>query len=197
MTKAFTAQSLLLTWLFRGSAGAAGLSLIAAAYFLVRSYHGYLYQQLPGAVSLQSHYKELLEYHSAVGSEAGATDRDFESYLTARYVEASDVNARNNVSKAGYAFRATQALIIGLLATLVAAVPWGVGELRRTPTPEAVRIVNPVEIEMRSATPDPKPASPPPSQGQPTPERPVGPPNQHVREGEQPKRPLPTPPKKP
>jgi hypothetical protein len=154
------------TLIFVVAAAVCVAGLIAAAYFIARSYHGYVYQEIPNAADLDSHCTALHDYHRATGGSAAEADADFDQYLAARFVEAADVNSRNNESKSAYLYRTTQSLIVGVVAGAVATIPWAVAKLGKADDPQRVTIETPVRVTippgvLNGATqpPSPKPTA--------------------------------------
>jgi hypothetical protein len=138
---------------FAVAVGAAILALIAAAFFLAHSYHGYTYEEIPNAVDLNRHCAALQQYHESIGNSRDAADADFDEYLSECFVEAADVNSRNNVSKAAYLYRASQSLLVAIVAAAVAAVPWAVGKVGATRDPQRVTVESPVRVQLQPGDP--------------------------------------------
>lgn len=136
---------------FALAGGGALVCLVVAAVFLALSYHGYTYQLIPGPKELADFSKELTEYY--VG-DPEAADREFEAYLSDRYVEAAEANSRNNVSKAAHLYRASQAIILALALSAVSAVPWTIRTLKLEPSPTVVRLAEPITVELPPGTRD-------------------------------------------
>lgn len=143
----FEGSSSCRTYLFAGAVALAIGGLVAATYFVVRSYHGYVYQEIPNAVDLDQHCTALHEYHRGAGNPPAIADTEFDEYLSARFVEAADVNSRNNVSKAAFLYRASQSLIFAIICTAAATVPWAIGQIGRSPKSQRVTIDTPIRLQ--------------------------------------------------
>lgn len=132
-------------------------ALGAAAYFLARSYHGYTYQEIPNAADLDAHCSALHAYHLANGGRPTEADADFDAYLASRFVEAADVNSRNNESKAAFLYRATQFLIGGIVFAALATVPWAHAKLDSAEEAQRVIIQSPVNVILPPGAPSAEP----------------------------------------
>lgn len=146
MIKDFSAEHRCLTVAFASAAGLAIICLVAASYFVARSYHGYEYERVARAAELDTFCKQLHAYQAAIGGSSQDADRDFDEFLADRFVEAADRNAENNDSKAAYLYRASQAILFALLFAALASVPWAWSAARRGPESQRVKLDSPVSV---------------------------------------------------
>ena len=186
------------TRVFAGAVGNAIFFLSAAAYFLSRSYHGYLYEQLPSAQQLRDYYLQLRNYYEHPDVDGPGLKTDFDTYLIERYIDASEKNSANNTSKAAYLYRANQSIIVGMLVSALAVLPWSVQMLSRSASTQDSCVTHPLRVHISGGNPlsDPKSSSASSTEKKPAPPKPIGPPNRPIREGEQPRKNTTVPPRR-
>jgi hypothetical protein len=113
--------------------------LLLAGFWLVRSYHGYEYEQIPSPAELEKYDRDLIVYYEAMG-EAETGRPEFESYLGEKYIEAAEQNAHNNGSRAAFLYQATRSIILALIATGLVLMPWAINAAGREPSPQHIVI---------------------------------------------------------
>jgi hypothetical protein len=158
MIKDFSADHPSLTIAFAFATGLAIIFLVAASYFVARSYHGYEYQRVARAAELDTFCKQLHAYQVAIGGSSQDADCDFDAFLADRFVEAADRNAENNDSKAAYLYRGSKAILFALIFAAFASIPWAWSAADRKPESQRVRLDSPVGVVLQrgniSATSD-------------------------------------------
>ncbi|MFN0178268.1 MAG: hypothetical protein ACKVZ0_05675 [Gemmatimonadales bacterium] len=107
-------------WATAGFGTAALVAFVGATYFLVRSYHGYTYRQIASPADLRAWATEVEQVHDLAGVPEQAWGR-FQLELRDRYVEAADVNSRNNVARSEYLYRANRWVVSTLVLVVLAA----------------------------------------------------------------------------
>lgn len=93
-------------------------------YFLVRSYHGHVYRFLPFALEIRSYRDDLRHWYATYGGGSDEAEKEFEEYLERLNAEAADHNARINLEKSEYLFRANTWLVYCVILTVAAFVPF-------------------------------------------------------------------------
>lgn len=158
MIKGFSTDHRCLTIAFAFAAGVATIFLVAASYFVARSYHGYEYQRVARAAELDTFCRQLHAYQVAIGGSTQDADGDFDAFLADRFVEAADRNAENNDSKAAYLYRGSKAILFALIFAALASIPWAWSAADREPQSQRVRLESPVGVVLQpgktSATSD-------------------------------------------
>lgn len=91
---------------------------IAAIYFLIRAYHGYIYRYSPTVFDLENWRKAVI----ATGYTSDQADAQLRDFLISAYADANQINTVNNEAKSGYQNRATGCLV-GCVAALMIASP--------------------------------------------------------------------------
>jgi hypothetical protein len=99
-------------------------------YYVVRSFHGHVYRHLPFPSELKRYHADLLAHYEALGRPLVA-DLEFPNYLTSLLVEATDRNTASNVNRGGFLNKTNRAIIVTLLAGIVAAIAYSIGERTR------------------------------------------------------------------
>lgn len=148
MIKGFTADHLAATITFSTTVAIAVTFLLAAAYFVARSYHEYEYQRVARAAELDAFCKQLHAYHAAAGGSTLA-DAEFDVFLADRFVEAADRNAENNDSKSAYLYRGSQAILVALVCTALASIPWAWSAAGRESESQRVKLDSPVNVVLQ------------------------------------------------
>lgn len=158
---------------------------VVSVYCIVRSVHGYRYERIPHASDLVVHQAALIDLYMSKGEPAQA-DEAFETYLTRKYVVATDRNAVNNINRAEWLDKAHRWLVYALCTTALAGIPAAVQIKLGPEKPQKIEIINPGAIQMSDTTPSSTPRSPGvPADAQPSPPivPPEGPPNIIMRTG--------------
>lgn len=109
------------------------IALACSVYQLVRVQVGYVYRRL--AYPSQLLQSELdLERWYAENSQSerpcATVKEDFESQVSQRLAEAADQNTRNNITRGEHLHRANGALVVGMIATGLAAMINGANLVR-------------------------------------------------------------------
>lgn len=141
MAKGFETDKPVLFWVFWILAATAACLVGAATYWVIRSLHGFEYERIPYASDLAAYDEQVQQHYRRVGLP-GLAPAAFEEYLTRRYIEATDANARNNLRRGDFLHSANRFLVYALSATAIAAVPAGIVTKIRGDTPEQVEITN-------------------------------------------------------
>jgi hypothetical protein len=149
MIRGFSVGDHWTTIAFTVSAGLAIVFLLAASYFVARSYHGYEYQRVARAAELDTFCKQLHAYQLAVGGSIQAADTDFDVFLADRFVEAADRNAENNDSKSAYLYRGSQAILLALTCAALASIPWAWSAAGSEPESQRVKLESPVDVVLQ------------------------------------------------
>ncbi len=149
MIRGFSADRHWTNIAFCFAAGLAIIFLLAASYFVARSYHGYEYQRVARAAELDAFCKQLHAYQVAVGGSTQDADGDFDAFLADRFVEAADRNAENNDSKSAYLYRGSQAILFALICAALASIPWAWSATDRKPEPQRVKLDSPVDVVLQ------------------------------------------------
>jgi len=168
LLKEYAAGGGLLDVLFWTGLIFAALVYSAAVYFLVRSYHGYRYQQIPYPSELRS-YRQALEHRFAAEGTPLLAGQRFEEFLEEHFGSAAERNMQNNIAREVYLQRTNRATILCLLVVAATAVPFAVRERTRVDTPQRVEITNlrsgmtaqPTTPKTPAATLPPMPVPPP------------------------------------
>lgn len=136
----FKSASQLLNLVFWPLFLTACVALAAAAYMVVRSFHGYVYSRIPLPSQIRDYHEGLRAHYVAAGLP-GVADKEFQLYLLDRYVEAADRNSVHNVNRGEYLHKANRALVAALVATALSAIPYGIAVRTVQPDPQKVEIV--------------------------------------------------------
>lgn len=185
LVRTFPYSANLVTIIFVLLAAATISAQVAAIYFLIRSLHGYWYEQVPSSDKLQTYFNELRGYHQGLGSPPEEAQKDFDEYLQARFAEATVANRGNNTQTAGALHQATGSIIVALIFGAVSFFPYLAESLareRHTPAAEIEGVPKPEafmpEENQEQSSPQQPQQQPAESQQPPKPE---GPPNELVR----------------
>ena len=170
-------------------ASSSTIFLIAGIYFLIRSLHGYWYEQIPPPDRLQAYFDELNQYHAALKHASEEAQQDFDEYLQKRLAEAAAVNRANNTRTAGALHNTTRSIIFAVVFSGLSFVPYLAKSLDLPPKTATVRIKGPVifqsEAHMHNSNEQDQSGQsqqqPQPQQPESEPPKPQGPPNEQVR----------------
>ena len=167
-------------WFWLGAVGTSAF-FVRAMYCLIRSYHGHHYRLVPFAREQWDYRTELRQWYVSQGRDVSEGDRDFAEWIETRYVEAADQNARTNLAKSEYLFRANSAVVNCLVLAVLTFVPFAVHRVGTAALVQKVEIVNPITLSLGEETTmsneKSKPAAPPPP-------KPTPPPSRDLREGQ-------------
>jgi hypothetical protein len=117
-----------------------------AGFYLVRTTHRFSYELIPSALELVSFYDQSKDYYRSVGAEFKA-DENFEIEMRRAYAEASSKNLQNNISKAGFLYRAQMGLVSAALFLAVSGVPYFASEIGRPPSVQRIEVVNELDAK--------------------------------------------------
>lgn len=162
--------------IFWGALTAACVAYAVAIYMLVRSFHGHVYRHLPFPSELKEYHDGLRAHYEALGTPLLA-DREFESFLEQRLVDAADRNTENNLERAEYLRQANRGIIVAVMALTCASVPYSLHERTKEAAPQKLEITN---LQTAMAPQNPRPA---PGTQRPVPPKPIPPENFDVRIG--------------
>jgi len=184
------------SYVFTGSLIMAALCLALTFYYLIRATHRFNYELVPASVDLLNYYEKSQEYYRSIGAPYRA-DQDFEAELKDAYASASSKNRQNNISKAGYLYKAIMGLVAAAFFLAVSAVPYFADALTKPKEIQRIEIVKPGGTMPED---DNSPARPTGNTNQPTSQptsaptsplvKPTFPANSTTREGDQPRRPI-------
>ena len=121
---------------------------VRAAYFLIRSYHGHVYKAMPFALERKEYRDQLREWHVEYGGGTQDGDREYEDYLERLYAEAADRNAYVNTVKSEYLFRANASLIVCVVWTAIAFLPYAFSRRLDSEPVQKVQIVESPHIDL-------------------------------------------------
>ena len=102
------------------------LSLVVSCYFFIRSWHGYTYQLIPTAKSIDNHIKATFELYTieSPGNAENWTMEELNDALLSYYRDFSTWNMENNDTKSKYLERTIHWLIISFLLTIASYFPF-------------------------------------------------------------------------
>lgn len=121
---------------------------VRAAYFLIRAYHGHVYKGMPFALQRKEYRDQLREWHAKYGGGAHEGDVEYENHLERLYAEAADRNADVNTVKSEYLFSANASLIVCVILTAIAFLPYAVSRRLVSEPVQKVQIVEPLHIDV-------------------------------------------------
>lgn len=163
---------------------------LKAMYFLVRSYHGHVYRQMPFPAEQLRYRDGLREWHNKYGGGQVEADREYAAYLEDRYTDAADHNAYVNVAKSEYLFRANASMVNCVVLTVLAFVPFATHRISNPAAVQKIEILKwPTDTQGAKSMsnenqPVQKPATAPPP-----PPKPPAPPLRDLKEGQIPRPP--------
>lgn len=97
---------------------------IIAVYYLVNSFKGYTYQELPFASELEDHYNKLSEYFEKLG-QSEMTNSEFKEDIIKNYfIKNLDVNSPNNDKKALNLFKVRKYVTISSAFCFLLFIPF-------------------------------------------------------------------------
>ncbi|OZB69432.1 MULTISPECIES: hypothetical protein [unclassified Thiomonas] len=160
------------------------ISLVATAYFLIRTYWGHTYSAMPFAEDLHTYQVELCEYYKSANASDDAAEVSAQSKL-ATYVELefsknAKINAVVNDAKSVFLFKANAFLISSIVFLGITSPFYLYVTSRQQDNVQKIQIVQGDHIMTQQEQPPkpPPPAQPPPShKPEPTP-----PPSRLIRE---------------
>lgn len=144
--KSFRYGSNMKTYVFVAALLGATVSLMWVVFYLIRMTHRFTYEILPSSSELLSFYESNRDYYRTVGAEFKA-DEDFDRELRRAYAKANTKNSQNNVSKAGFLYRAQMGLVSGALFLGVSAIPYFVDEIAKPAPVQKIELVNKEEAK--------------------------------------------------
>jgi len=116
----------------------------------------------------------------SMGTARADGDREYEAYLEGLYAEAADNNARVNIAKSAFLYRANTSIVCFVFLTVATFVPFAAHRALAPPAAQKIEIVNQSkagqEMTMPNQNPTQKPVQPPP--------KPQAPPLRDLKEGE-------------
>lgn len=154
---------------FFGLIAAAALFYVMAVANLVRSMYGYTYERIPTSKQLGDHYDALVRFHVNAGRTERDAHKDFESYVNARYAQATDVNTWNNVSKSEFLHQSNRWLIAAFAAVGLASLPALYHAQAQAEEAQLVQLSGPIIVQeqVSEVATSPEGRSPPPQPPQP------------------------------
>ena len=148
MSQSIELRPALLSVLFWIAVTGGVVYFVRAAYFLVLSYHGHVYKAMPFALQRKEYRDQLREWHAKYGGGAGEGDVEFANYIERLYAEAADRNAYVNTVKSEYLFSANASLILCVILTAIAYLPYAVSRRLVSEPVQKVQIVEPSHIDV-------------------------------------------------
>ncbi len=148
--------------------------------------YGYTYERIPVSLDLDTYYKALLNYY---GGDKKQTDDDYVDYMNSLYGLATEKNWSDNFLKAAYLHRSMRFVILTLVALMIAGIPALINHYHYQIQPRLENISQAdnakKQKELPMAEETPKPAN---TEKAINSQKPEGPKNIEVREGEVPKK---------
>lgn len=118
------------------------LALGVAVYAILRATTGYSYHRISAGPELRDWYDALLKHYAARPDAQKLADAAFTRALTDRYLEATKVNALNNLSKSAYLMLANRALAWAAALAMLASIPYFMRFYQLPAPPTRVEIIN-------------------------------------------------------
>jgi len=160
------------------------ISLVATAYFLIRTYWGHTYSAMPFAEDLHSYKVLLSDYYKSAATSADAGEASAQSKL-ATYVELefsknAKINAVVNDAKSVFLFKANAFLVSSIVFLGISSPFYLYVTSRQQDSVQKIQIIQGDHVMTQQQQP---PKSPPPAQPPPAhkPE-PTAPPSRLIRE---------------
>jgi hypothetical protein len=104
------------------------IAVLATTYFLFRSYFNYEYGYVPTPLEIKSYRDNLLVYYVLTGLAPDVATKTAEDetleYIDSEYAIHTHRNTANNDKKSAFLHRANGALILSVVFTVVAGVPY-------------------------------------------------------------------------
>lgn len=101
----------------------AGFCLLAAVYFICRSYLGYTYKHMPTVFEMREYRRNLVNFHNEKENAQECADAETMEYYIDKLASTAHDNTRNNDAKSGYLYLANRSLVVSLGFLLLAAIP--------------------------------------------------------------------------
>ncbi len=129
------------TWLFWSAAGSGGYFFVRATYYLIRSYHGHCFKEMPTAIERRGFRDELRKWHVDGGGELSVADMEYNKWLSDQHAIAAHVNWYTNAAKSEFLFRANGALIFCGILTAMAYIPFVIHDRMVGESPQVVSVI--------------------------------------------------------
>ncbi len=139
------------TYVFLVALIGAAISFVSVFYYLIRATHRFMYEVIPSSLELLTYYEQACDYHESAGIRSRA-DKDFELKMKHAYANASTKNMQNNISKAGYLYRAYMGLVMGTVFLAICAGPYLANELTRPSPVQRIELVNEGQLKKMGRT---------------------------------------------
>ncbi|HEX7517391.1 MAG TPA: hypothetical protein VF345_08910 [Chthoniobacterales bacterium] len=118
------------------------LTLGFAIYCILQATTGYAYQRISAGPELREWHNTLLKHYEGRPNAQTLADAEFTRGLTDRYLEATKVNAKNNLSKSAHLMLANRALACAAALAMLASVPYFIHFYQARTPPTRVEIIN-------------------------------------------------------
>lgn len=148
------------------SAAIAFISFCFTIYFLFKSHFGYKYGYIATSQEIKSYQDQLIDFYitEKVDLELAKNRAEEETleYIDSEYAKYTDMNARNNDSKASYLHKSNISLIFSVISTIAIGLPYAFHEIISSSETYKVEITNLKELTMPAPNNN-QPTSPSPS----------------------------------
>jgi hypothetical protein len=116
------------------------ISLVWVFWFLIRATARFTYEVIPSSLELLTFWEESSAYYRTVRTDFKA-EVDFESKLKSAYARAGTKNMHNNISKAGYLYKAYMGLVAAALFIGIATIPYFANEVAKPLPVQKVELI--------------------------------------------------------
>ena len=174
------------TYFFIIFASVSLVGLATAIVFLFKAVLGYRYQRIPTPMKIKAHYDDLLEWWKRNNGSEENAKIDLNDFMNVRLAEAVEKNSENNKNKSANIYKSNVALIIAFVFIALCSIPYLIKTTNNSSNTIKVEIVNTGLTLIQKE----EKGMPENEQQQPTNEqtdddpKPVGPPNEEIREGD-------------
>lgn len=129
------------TYVFVPTLAGAIISVLWVVYYLVRATHRFTYELVPSASVLLSFYEDSTAYYRSIGAEFKA-DQDFEAEMKNAFARATSKNHLNNISKAGFLYRAHMGLVAVAIFSGLSGIAYFADAITRPHPVHKIELVN-------------------------------------------------------
>jgi hypothetical protein len=116
-------------------------SIIISIYYLIRSYHGYIYEYLPTVFDLNEYHTSLKNYYRGDTFDEKIKE-EFSSFLKDNLIKATLKNTWNNDKKSAFFHDANKFLICAFILTLLGSIVYFYNYFIKPDKPQKIELTN-------------------------------------------------------
>ncbi|MFZ7116409.1 MAG: hypothetical protein ACO1G9_13595 [Bacteroidota bacterium] len=163
--------------------------LIISIFNLILAYTGfhggYKYDYLADVGDIEKYIQSLITYHGNTNNSGDLIQQDFDDYLYAAFVNATDQNQKRNKLKSKARYRCLKYLIWSFVLMAISILPYIYNYANKSSKIPSIKIEGPIRLDSTTTNAiNPKVMQ---NNNQNPPQKPTPPPNQTIKEGQNPR----------